>query len=161
MLARLFLLFTVTTTVELVLLLLVGRYVSIPFTVATIVLTGFLGAYLASKEGRRAWRRVTQSLAAGEMPADPIVQALLVLAGGLLLLTPGLITDAVGFSCLIPVTRGWISRRVRRYFSARVGITAAGGVNRAGSGAPTERDEEPPQAEDRRSSRVVDVTDQQ
>ncbi|MDP7112913.1 MAG: FxsA family protein, partial [Myxococcota bacterium] len=60
MLGRLFLLFTLTTAAELILLLLVGRYVSIPFTIALIVLTGLLGAYLASREGRRAWRRVAE-----------------------------------------------------------------------------------------------------
>ena len=160
MLARLFLLFTVTTTVELVLLLLAGRYVSIPLTLATIGLTGFLGAYLAAKEGRRAWRRVARSLTRGETPADPIVQALLVLAGGLLLLTPGLITDAVGFACLIPFTRGWLSVRVRRYFSKRVGITAAGGMGTEPRAAESGRDANSP-ADDERRRRVVDVTDQQ
>jgi UPF0716 protein FxsA len=153
MLGRLFLLFTLTTTVELVLLLLVGRYVSIPFTIALIVLTGLLGAYLASREGRRAWRRVTESMSRGELPADPIVQALLVLAGGLLLLTPGLLTDATGFACLLPPSRAWLSRRVRVYLAKRTKIAP---LAVDPTPEPAERESDP-----NRRRGVVDVTDQQ
>ncbi len=153
MLGRLFLLFTVTTTVELILLLLLSRALSIPFTAALIVLTGLLGAYLASREGRRAWRRVSESLTRGELPADPIVQALLVLAGGLLLLTPGLLTDLTGFACLIPPSRAWLSRRVRAVLARRTGIAPLADEP---APAPERTPDEPP-----RRRGVVDVTDQQ
>lgn len=121
MFGRLFLAFTITTAVELVLILVVGRSIGLWVTIAIIVVTGLVGAYLTSREGRRAWSRVVTSLSRGEPPADPIVQALLVLVGGVLLLTPGFITDTVGFACLLPPTRSFMSGRLRTYFSNRLG----------------------------------------
>ena len=120
MFARLFLAFTITTAVELVLILVVGRAIGVWVTIGIILVTGLLGAWLASREGRRAWSRVVGSLSRGEPPADPIVQALLVLVGGVLLLTPGFLTDAFGFACLIPPSRALMTRGLRRYFSARL-----------------------------------------
>ncbi len=120
MFGRLFLAFTITTAIELVLILVVGRSIGVWITIGVIVVTGLVGAYLTSREGRRAWSRVVQSLSQGEPPADPIVQALLVLVGGVLLLTPGFITDTVGFCCLLPFTRSLLSSRLRRYFATRL-----------------------------------------
>lgn len=120
MFGRLFLAFTITTAIELVLILVVGRSIGVWITIGVIVVTGLVGAYLTSREGRRAWSRVVESLSKGEPPADPIVQALLVLVGGVLLLTPGFITDTVGFCCLVPFTRSLLSSRLRGYFTSRL-----------------------------------------
>ena len=121
MFGRLFLAFTITTAIELVLILVVGRSIGVWVTIGIIVVTGLVGAYHTAREGRRAWSRVVTSLSRGEPPADPIVQALLVLVGGVLLLTPGFITDTVGFCCLLPPTRSFLSGRLRAYFTRRLG----------------------------------------
>ena len=162
MFARLFAAFTLTTATELALILLVGRSIGLWTTLGIIVVTGLIGAYLASREGRRAWSRVVNSLSSGEPPADPIVQALLVLIGGVLLLTPGFLTDTFGFLCLIPPTRAVMARGLRSYFSKRL---AKGGSFSAefwraepGAGRPKEVELEEREETERR---VVDVKDQQ
>jgi UPF0716 protein FxsA len=169
MFGRLFLAFTITTAIELVLILVVGRSIGVWITIGVIVVTGLVGAYLASREGRRAWSRVVQSLSQGEPPADPIVQALLVLVGGVLLLTPGFITDTVGFCCLLPFTRSFLSSRLRRYFADRLsGDRLSGGGSFPGVlWSATER-ERPQEAQDvelddeeQRPRTVVDVKGQQ
>ena len=165
MFGRLFLAFTVTTAVELVLILVVGRSIGVWVTIGIIVITGLLGAYLTSREGRRAWSNVVNSLARGEPPADPIVQALLVLVGGVLLLTPGFITDTVGFCCLIPITRAFLTRRLTSYFSGKLeqGGSFAGMVWSAAEseGKPREQKVKLDEEEEGRPKTVVDVKGQQ
>lgn len=166
--ARLFLLFTLTTTVELILLLTVGKAIGIWATIAIILLTGFLGAALAGREGRRAWQRVVDSLRRGELPADPIVQALLVLVGGVLLLTPGFLTDIFGFSCLIPPSRAFLAKLVGKYLARRIeGGAAFFGPSQNATAGPTP-DREPPRTEPQpeapvgeRQRKTINVTDQQ
>ena len=159
---KLFLLFTLTTTVELVLLLTVGKAIGIGPTIAIILLTGFLGAALAGREGRRAWRRVVDSLRQGQLPADPIVQALLVLVGGVLLLTPGFLTDLLGFSCLIPLSRRFLAGLVQKYLAKRIeGGTAFFGSSQGKAGGKVEQEEAPEAPADREPRKVVNVTDQQ
>ena len=169
MFGRLFLLITITTTVELVLLLVAGRYMGILPTIAIILLTGLAGAYLAAREGRKAWRRVLESLGRGELPADPIVQALLVLAGGLLLLTPGYLTDITGFLCLLPPSRVFLAGRIRNYLARRIqtGGIRFGGL-RGESDATREARTRPGASEGGRrgpgtvrENKVFDATDQQ
>jgi len=162
MFARLFLAFTITTAVELLLILVVGRAIGVWVTIGIIVVTGLLGAWLTSREGRRAWSRVVDSLSRGEPPADPIVQALLVLVGGVLLLTPGFLTDAFGFACLVPPTRVRMARGLRRYFSARIAggntFSATFWSATAGEGGPQEVELE---EREEREPGVIDVKGQQ
>lgn len=161
----LFLAFTLTTTVELLLLLTVGKAIGTLATVTIILLTGFLGAALAGREGRRAWRRVVDSLRRGELPGDPIVQALLVLVGGVLLLTPGFLTDTVGFACLIPTTRRWLAALVQRVLARRI---EGGAVffARGPEAGPAASREPPPTAgsaapQGVKKRKTINVTDQQ
>jgi UPF0716 protein FxsA len=114
MLFRLFLMFALVPLVELALLIRVGSYVGVPATMALVLTTGAAGAYLARNQGVQAWQRLQRELQAGRFPADEIFDGVLVLGGGLLLLTPGLITDVVGFSALIPATRALIKSQLMR-----------------------------------------------
>jgi UPF0716 protein FxsA len=116
----LFLAFTVIPLVELYLLLLIGRHVGALPTVMLVLITGLIGALLARKEGLRVVRRWQQSLARGRMPEEGILGGLLVLVGGVLLVTPGVLTDVVGFLLLLPPSRRWIARRVRRVLERRI-----------------------------------------
>ena len=118
MFLRLLLLFILMPIVELGLLIEVGRHLGTWVTVALVVGTGAAGAALARSQGSRAFHRLREGISAGAFPGDELFDGVLILAGGLLLLTPGLITDLIGFAALIPITRhlikGYLKRSVRR-----------------------------------------------
>lgn len=111
---RLLLLFTVVPLAELALLIRVGELVGVGATIGLVILTGLLGAWLTRLEGARVLRRVRAEMEAGRVPTDQLLDGMLVLVAGAVLLTPGLITDAIGFFLLIPAGR----RRVRRTIAA-------------------------------------------
>ena len=123
MLFRLILLFVLVPLVELFLLLKLGSHIGVGPTVAIVVATGVFGGAMARMQGFAVLRRIRESLDRGVLPTDSLVDGLFVLAGGLLLLTPGLITDVAGFLALLPPTRSrlkmWIKRRFRRTLDSR------------------------------------------
>lgn len=123
MLLRLLLIFTLLPVLELVVILEVGKRAGTSYTIGLILLTGFIGAVLARREGLGVLLRFRSSVARGEMPTGTLGEAASVLAGGLLLLTPGFITDGIGFMLLIPVTRrmflSWAYRRLRHWVQIR------------------------------------------
>ena len=112
MIARLFLLFTIVPALELYLLIAIGERIGAPSTIAMLIATGVLGAALARAEGTRVLRAWQQALAAGTVPADGVVSGVLVLLGGALLISPGVITDVAGVLLLVPYTRRLIARMV-------------------------------------------------
>lgn len=105
MLFRLFLAFTLIPVAEIYLLIKVGAVAGAFNTVLLVVLTGFSGAYLARLQGMQTLLRVRASLQQGLMPADDLMDALLIFIAGIVLLTPGFITDAAGLLILFPQTR--------------------------------------------------------
>lgn len=105
MFAKLVALFTIIPAIELALLTLMGIYVGFWPTLALIVVTAFGGAYLGKAQGMSAWKRINEELATGALPEDSILDGLAVLIASALLLTPGVLTDFVGFGLLIPATR--------------------------------------------------------
>jgi len=100
--AKLLLLFIVVPAVELVLLIKLGGMIGILPTVAVIVITGALGATLARWQGLGVLRNVQVELARGDLPAGSLVDGLIILIAAALLMTPGFLTDTVGFLCLVP-----------------------------------------------------------
>ena len=102
---RLFLLFTIIPAVELWLLFRVGERIGFFETIYLIILTGIIGAGMAKREGVRVIQDLQQSMGKGMPPGQKIVEGLLVLVGGLLLITPGIMTDLFGFSLIFPFTR--------------------------------------------------------
>lgn len=119
-LGRLILLFTVVPVVELVLLIEIGSLVGTLYTVALILGTGALGAALARAQGLRVLREVQAEFGQGRLPAASLIDGLLILLAGALLLTPGVLTDALGFACLTPFFRKQIRRLLRVRFEAAV-----------------------------------------
>ena len=109
---RLLLLFVLLPLVELVLLLQIGARIGAWPTVALVVTTGILGASLARSQGLRVVSAFQRRLAQGELPGKELMDGLAVLVGGAFLLTPGILTDLLGFSLLIPFTRDALRRRV-------------------------------------------------
>ena len=115
MLVRLFLLFTLVPLGELALLFWIAQHTGWLFTLGLVIVTGVVGASLARHEGLRCWLEVQRQLAEGKLPAEPLLDALMILVAGALLITPGVLTDLVGFALLVPPIR----RLVRRYLAAR------------------------------------------
>ncbi len=111
----LFLVFLIVPLIEIYLLLVVGAVIGPLPTIAMVVFTAVVGAWLLRIEGFQTWFRLQQSLAQGKIPALEIVEGPILLVGGALLLTPGFFTDFLGFLCLFPATR----RRIARYVLKR------------------------------------------
>lgn len=105
MLGKLILLFTVIPIIELFLLFRIAKLTSATVAILLVLLTGIAGAYLAKAEGRSIIKKIQADLQQGRMPANELINGLCVLVGGALLLTPGIITDLIGFSLVIPFTR--------------------------------------------------------
>ena len=116
MLIKLFLAFTLIPFCEIYLLIKIGNYLGAFNTILIVIITGFLGAYLARLQGIKTMMRVRESLNRGELPAEEMLDALLIFIAGIVLLTPGFITDVAGISILIPNTRAWLKRWLRRKF---------------------------------------------
>jgi UPF0716 protein FxsA len=105
MLLKLFLAFTLIPVIELYLLIQLGAAVG-PFnTLLLVILTGAVGAYLAKLQGLEAMMRVKTRLQQGETPAEEMLDALIIFIAGIVLLTPGLLTDISGLLLLLPATR--------------------------------------------------------
>lgn len=117
---RLLLLFTLVPIVELAILIWLTRQTSVLTTAAIVLTTGFVGAALAKWQGFRAWNAIRTELAAGRAPAASVADGVLILFAGAFLLTPGLLTDVVGFSLLVPRVRGWMRKRLLDFFRSRV-----------------------------------------
>lgn len=120
MLARLFLLFLITPFVELALLIQVDRLIGFWPTMGVIVATGVVGSLLARQQGWSVWRRFNKRLGTGDLPGKEIVDGLIVLVAGALLITPGVLTDVIGFIGLIPFTRAPIRRYIFRRLKRRM-----------------------------------------
>lgn len=125
MLLRLFLLFTLLPVVDLALLVAVGSRIGVLTTVAIVLATGVAGAWLARAQGLRALRRLQEAVAAGQFPGDEILDGVLILAGGLLLLTPGFLTDLLGLCALVPGTRHVLKAVLKAQVRRRVRAGAA------------------------------------
>ncbi len=120
---RLLLLFTLVPLIELALLIKLGELTGVWTTIGIVILTGIIGAYLARREGLKAWQRLQKSLHEGLSPADELIEALLILIAGAVLITPGLLTDLFGFGLLIPPVRKWVRNRLSRHFRNRIVIS--------------------------------------
>jgi UPF0716 protein FxsA len=111
----LFLGFTLVPAFEIYVFIQVAGAIGTLQTMAMIILTGVLGAYLARREGFAVLRRLQSQLQAGHLPADELIDGAMILVGGALLLTPGFLTDAVGFALVIPPLRAMLKNLLRRY----------------------------------------------
>ena len=116
MLLRLFLVFTLIPMVELYLLIKVGSVIGGFNTILLVLLTGFAGAWLARMEGMNTMMKVRLNLQNNIMPAEELMDALIIFIAGIVLITPGLITDICGLMLLWPLTRNRFKRYLRLKF---------------------------------------------
>jgi UPF0716 protein FxsA len=119
-------LLVVVPIVEISVLVAVGRAIGGWQTLALLLVESALGAWLVRREGSRAWAALVSALRTGRMPSRELTDAALVLVGGTLLLTPGFVTDVVGFAFVLPVTRplarGLLVHLVERRLLAGFGL---------------------------------------
>lgn len=115
MFLRLFLLFTLVPLADLVLLIMISKAIPPWASIALIIGSGIVGAWLAKRQWAHVKSRIHNRLRQNEMPSELISDGMLILLAGGLLIAPGLITDALGMSLLIPVCRRWYKKRVMEY----------------------------------------------
>ncbi len=125
------LLFVCLPLLELWLLFQVHAAIDILPTLAIVIITGVVGASLARFQGFIIFTNIQRDLAEGRMPAPHLLDGLMVLIAGVLLITPGLITDTVGFLLLIPPARArikaWVQRWIEKKFVVRaIDVDSAG-----------------------------------
>lgn len=117
---KLFLLFTIIPIVELILLIKVGSLIGTLNTIAVVILTAVIGAYMVKLEGLSVMYRIQMNLNEGEFPAEELINGLMILVAGALLLTPGFFTDVIGFLMVFPASRNGIKKFLKKFFQNRI-----------------------------------------
>lgn len=120
MFLKLFALFVILPVAELALLVYLGRALGLWPALALVLITGALGAALAKCQGLQVWRTIQRETAGGRMPAAQLIDGLFILVAGLLLITPGLLTDLAGFALLLPAPRRWCRQAAGQWLLRKV-----------------------------------------
>ena len=121
----LFVLFIIIPIIEITVIMQVGALLGIWPTIAIVVLSAWLGAKYVRQQGLATLQSVQTRMAQGEMPSEEIVTGLMLLVAGVLLVTPGFVTDIFGLSLLVPAVRTAIANQVQKHIK----------VNQFGAGA--------------------------
>ena len=127
--------FTLLPILELYLLIKIGSYIGAGMALLLVLGTGVLGAALARQEGFKVWMKIQHTMQQGIFPADDMIDGLLIFAAGIVLITPGVITDFLGFLLLIPFTRIFFRDWLKSRFGGMIqrGDSDFSGVFRHGS----------------------------
>jgi UPF0716 protein FxsA len=143
----LILLFIVVPIAELYVIIQVGELIGVIPTLVLLLADALLGSWLLKHQGRNAWRRFNEALAARRFPGREVVDGALIIVGGTLLLTPGFITDVFGAFFLLPPTRAIARRVLKRFTIGRFAVVAMPGGRGPfgppppdGGGRPASRD---------------------
>ena len=121
----LFVLFIIIPIIEITVIMQVGALLGIWPTIAIVILSAWLGAKYVRQQGLATLQSVQTRMAQGEMPSEEIVTGLMLLVAGVLLVTPGFVTDIFGLSLLVPAVRTAIANQVQKHIK----------VNQFGAGA--------------------------
>ncbi|MFC6669464.1 FxsA family protein [Marinobacterium aestuariivivens] len=113
----LFLLFIVMPIVEITVLIKVGQIIGTWYTVGLVLLSAFIGVNMLRYQGLTTLSRAQQRLNAGEVPAREMVEGIVLAVGGALLVTPGFVTDVIGFCCLVPQIRQLVASTLIKRFT--------------------------------------------
>jgi len=134
--ALLFLLFIVAPLVELVVIIQVGQVIGVGWTIGLLVADSLLGAWLLGREGRHVWGEFRRAMGEGRWPGDEVAQGAMVLVGGTLLLTPGFVTDVIGFVLLLRPSRVVVARILRTRLTPTVARRARTVGGQGATGTP-------------------------
>jgi UPF0716 protein FxsA len=107
-----FLIFIIVPVVEMYLLIKVGAVIGGLYTIGLVLLTALIGVSLLKRQGLSTFMTAQQKMQTGQMPVAEIAEGLMLAVAGALLLTPGFVTDAVGFILLTPMLRQHIAKQV-------------------------------------------------
>ena len=120
-------LFVAMPIIEIAVLLRIGSALGWLPTLAIVILTAVLGTIMLRQQGLATLNTARRRMNSGEMPAQQILEGVILMIGGVMLLTPGFVTDALGFACLVPFSRRWLAAKI----AARsvVGFGGMGGIN--------------------------------
>ncbi len=119
MFGKLLLLFTIVPVIEIYLLVYIGGEIGAMNTIVVVIITGIAGAHYARTQGAQIIRKIQASLQQGQMPGQELLQGAMILVGGVMLLTPGFLTDIAGLSFLFPLTRNFYAKIASNYFKKR------------------------------------------
>jgi UPF0716 protein FxsA len=123
-LGRLILLFILVPLADLVLLMVLSQYIGWQISVALVILSGIIGAYLARRSSMAVFQKLRTKMSQGQMSPDLLSDGAMILFAAGLLLTPGFITDVVGLSLLFPACRGvykrWLTGWFKKHFKFQV-----------------------------------------
>lgn len=117
---KLLILFVIVPVTELYILIEVGKKIGSLTTIGIIILTGIIGAYLVKGQGFMILKKIQNDLNEGIMPGDSLIQGVIILAGGIFLLTPGFVTDIIGFIFLIPVSRRVVKKYLLKWLKGKI-----------------------------------------
>ena len=120
MFIKLFILFITIPVIEVFVLLDAAEYIGLWPTVLLVIATGAAGAYLAKSQGIEILQKIQAATNQGELPAQELIDGVFILAGGLVLLTPGFLTDLVGFIFLVPWSRAPLKRYLVSWFRNKI-----------------------------------------
>jgi len=162
----LFLLFSTFTLLELWILVLLTRATSLGTTILITIVSAIVGASLAKHEGLAVLRRAQKELARGKIPARPLADGVMILIGGALLITPGLITDFIGFTTLLPFCRQFYANLLIRWANRHLRVQGTPGQPGGGgfrfhtftdpSQSPSSSPSPPPQSPDEEEDTHLD-----
>lgn len=117
------LIFIIVPFAEIMLLLKVSQYIGAMTTVGLVLLTAFLGVNLLKRQGLSTLSKFQQRLQSGQIPAQEMVEGMLIAFSGALLLTPGFITDTIGLAGLLPPVRALIAKRILKSGKGFIGMS--------------------------------------
>ena len=124
MFGRLLILFITIPILELCIFWILGSRLGFPATLAIIVITAFLGAYLTKSQGLKALTNYQQALTQGKLPHEEVMDGLMILIAGAVLLTPGFLTDVIGFSLRVPNVRTIVKSILKQSLKNKVNIVS-------------------------------------
>jgi UPF0716 protein FxsA len=124
--------FLLVPLVEIYVLIQVGQVIGPWWTILLLIAMSVLGAWLVRREFRSTWQALQAALQTGRVPSSELADAGMVVVGGTLLLTPGFLTDIVGFAMLLPLTRPVFRRALLALLARRLQVRAATWSSRSG-----------------------------
>ena len=131
MFGKLLLLFILVPIAELYLFINIGSQLGLGLTLAIIIVTAILGASLTKSQGRRAMEKFQAATAAGRMPAKEAIDGLMILLAGAVLITPGFLTDTVGFLLLLPSFRAIVAGYAGKRLKGKIQVVTPGMPNQS------------------------------
>ncbi len=154
---KLFFLFTIIPVGEIYLLVQVGERIGGLNTIAIVILTGIIGAAFARSQGALIIGKIKTDLDSGRMPGNEMVEGLLILAGGILLVTPGIVTDLFGFSLIFPLSRVFYRKVLIGYFKGKISVDGIAGGFGNPTGFDRDRHYDPDHGSQSDDDNIIDV----